>query len=410
MSTNSKYRNKLYIIFFIGILILFSFRLLHLDADIPNWGITHYMPIDEGSYSLMALNKYDYGTVDPSYLFDGSAPYVAPQLRNNLIGNIFTYVSLQVFGDNYYGLRIPSAVYFLIIFCGTVWIFKYIYKKYTVVQDIKANKFNGLILFLLALLMIFDFDLLVSSRVCENSLLRSVFVVLSVIVCCVFDQKSVIKKYFLLTFLATISVFLVYITNAFLGLAVAMTVVIECLVFKKNEFVKAIAGCISGGISALVLSEIYYICVWHTFPIRNMFQTIKAFQDANAYNYYESATTIYSFFDRTIAFVTSDITLYNLPIFFLTAVLGIWIIVRTVRMKEIVLTFVECILMAFYIQTLFAEDVIIKKFLIVYPCVLVLLYFGILSAWDVKKVIKKVDKGKVILIKCFCAIYGMICF
>lgn len=409
MNISNKYKNKIYIIIFIGILVLFSFRLLYLDADVPNWGITHYMPIDEGSYSLMALNKYDFGTVDPSYLFDGNAPYVAPQLRNNLIGNVCTYISLRIFGDNYYGLRLPSVLYALIVFSGTIWILNLIRRKYTGNVTSKENKFYIFILLLLSLLLVCDFDLLVSSRVCENSLLRSSFVVLSIIVCCVFDGKSIFKKYFLLTFLATISVFLVYITNAFLGLAIGLSVLVECFVYKKKSFLKAFGGCITGGITALLLSEIYYFFVWDSFALKNMFQTIKAFQTSNLLNYYETTNTLYSLFNRTVSFISSDIILYNLPICFLVILTGFIIIKKIYTLKNTPLTYNLLILIAFYIQTLFAEDMIIKKFLVVYPCLLILLYFGIISIKDYSKAVDQLTKSKKVIMQGWCLIFGLLC-
>ena len=409
MNTSVKKNNIIYIIVLIGLMILFSFRIMHLDADVPNWGITHYMPIDEGSYSLMALNKYDFGTVDPSYLFDGEAPYVSSQLRNNLIGNVCTYISLRIFGDNYYGLRIPSVLYALIVFSGTIWILNFIRRKYTGDVTSKENKFNIFILLLLSLLLVCDFDLLVSSRVCENSLLRSVFVVLSIIVCCIYDGNSLFKKYFLLTFIATISVFLVYITNAFLGLAIALSVLIECLVYKKGNFFKAFGGCITGGLTALFLSEIYYFFVWDSFSFENMIQTIKAFQKSNAYNYYEAATSIYSLFDRTVSFISSDITLYNLPIYFLFMLTGIIAITKIYMSKNSILTYNIVVLVAFYIQTLCAEDMIIKKFLVVYPCILILLYFGIISIKDYFRAYKQLNKSKRILVQSGYLIYSLLC-
>lgn len=409
MNTSVKKNNIIYIIVLIGLMILFSFRIMHLDADVPNWGITHYMPIDEGSYSLMALNKYDFGTVDPSYLFDGKAPYVAPQLRNNLIGNICEYLSLEIFGDNYYGLRMPSVLYALLVFSGTIWVLNRIRKNNVSECASKDAKFYVLLLISLSLLLICDFDLLASSRVCENSLLRSVFVVASIMIYCIFDEKSIFCKYFWSTFLATLSVFLVYITNTFLGLAIGLSLIIECLVYKKGRFIKALCGCISGGIIGLLLSEVYYFFVWKSFALKNMFSTIKAFQKSNSYNYYEVTSTWDSLFSRTVSFISSDIILYNLPIFFLVILMGGLIIRRIYTLKDSMLTYIVSVLFAFYVQTLFAEDVIIKKFLIVYPCVIILLYFGIISVKEYLQYINTIEKRKKIWLNGLWSIYGFVC-
>lgn len=361
------------LLFAVLFLTIFSFRILNLDADVPNWGMTHYMPIDEGSYSLMALNKIDYGTVDPSDLFDGMAPYVAPQLRNNLIGNVITYISFCIFGDTYYGLRMPSVLYALILFVGIAFLMRATLKKAEV--NTIFSKITG---FLLIFLLLVDFELLVSSRVCENSLLRADFVIFVIILYYILIKKSEFKRYFAVAFTATISIFLVYITNAFLLLAVGITLFFEALLFKKCKLRKGLLGIISGSCLALVISEIYYMCVWETTALANMFSTIQAFTKANAFNSYSSATNISALIDRIVAFISSDIFLYNLPIVFLFLIFLPFTVCQIWKQKDTFATLSFIVVSAFFIQTLVAEDVVIKKFLVIYSCVLLLVYFSII--------------------------------
>lgn len=387
-------------------LVLFFIRVINLDADVPNWGMTHYMPIDEGSYVLMALNKYDYGSIDPSYLFDGIAPYVAPQLRNNLIGNLITYASLRLFGDNYYGLRLPSVLYASILFCCIAFLMYKIFKKSTYQKT--YNKILGIFIFLM---LLFDFDLLVSSRVCENSLLRAVFVI---IVLLLFDllKKYEFKRYFVITFIATISVFLVYITNVFLILAIGITLITETLILRKNDFIKDLFGCLTGGVSGLILSEIYYINVWHTEAFENMFSVMKAFTTANAMNNYAAATSLEALGNRLVSFVSSDIFLYNLPFIFVVMSLAPFILYKVWKSKDIFMISVMLIITSFLVQTLFAEDVIIKKFLIVYSCIILIGYYGLVDIGKIyleivsykKKLLKLLGYG-IYLIICLIIVY-----
>ena len=95
--------------------IFFITRLLFLDSDLPPWGIINYQPVDEGTYSMMALNLYNYGDITPE-IFNGDIEYItSPHIRINVIGNALIYMCLKLFGDNYWGLRVSSVICGLII-------------------------------------------------------------------------------------------------------------------------------------------------------------------------------------------------------------------------------------------------------------------------------------------------------
>lgn len=352
---------------------IFCIRILYLDSDIPPWGVVHYQPIDEGSYSLMALNKIDYNTVNPSNIFDGQAPFVAPQLRNNLIGNTLTYLTLKLFGDNYYGLRMPNIIFCAILIMLTVAIMNKFRMEYG-----KNKKNEKIFLFLLSLSLVFDFYLSVSSRVSENSMLRAVFVVITIYIFNKFDEKKLFWKYFLITLVTTLSVFMVYITNTFLYLAIAMILLYEIVVSGKKEFFKGVGGCVAGGFLGLGLSEIYYMCVWKTGAIKNALATINDFLKGNVLGGYEQVNSSYLLYNRVVNFISSNILLYNLPIIILTLIILPIIIYRLTKFKERKILYLLFIIVALFLQTLFAEDLIMRKFLVIYPVILIVIYVGYL--------------------------------
>ena len=91
-------------------MVLYSLRILNLDADMPNYGIAFYQQIDEGPYSYLALNQLNYGCINPDISVDEVEQYTAPHLRTNLVGNLLTFICLKVFGDTYYGFRLGSII------------------------------------------------------------------------------------------------------------------------------------------------------------------------------------------------------------------------------------------------------------------------------------------------------------
>ena len=89
------------------VISIYFLRILNLDQDLPPWGIGYYQPVDEGSYSLLALNYTHYGYLNPTTIGDISYEVNTPlQTRTNIFGNILSIISLSLFGNNYYGFRL----------------------------------------------------------------------------------------------------------------------------------------------------------------------------------------------------------------------------------------------------------------------------------------------------------------
>lgn len=105
--------NKIYIISILFIFTLFFLRVIGLDKDLPNFGLTFYQAKDEGSYSAMSVLLYEYGSVDAAGNMD---IVVAHTFRANIIGNLLQFAAMKILGDNYYGFRIP----YVLITLGTV--------------------------------------------------------------------------------------------------------------------------------------------------------------------------------------------------------------------------------------------------------------------------------------------------
>ena len=86
--------------FILAWLAIFSIRIIHLDSDMPNYGIAYYQQVDEGPYAYLALNKINYGYINPDLMVDEVDQYTAPHLRTNLVGNLLSYITIKIFGKN----------------------------------------------------------------------------------------------------------------------------------------------------------------------------------------------------------------------------------------------------------------------------------------------------------------------
>lgn len=376
----SKYLMIMFICLIIGI---FSLRVIHLDRDLPAWGIGYYQPIDEGSYSILSLNLLNHNTINPSNLGEGLSYYTPSHVRTNVIGNVATYIGLNTLGDNYYGLRLPYVIICLINFILITLILFQLRKKYG-----EKNNSEIWIILLVLLYLAIDFPFTLASRVVEPSTVRLLFVLLTISVYLGFEGKNKIK-YFTIGFIITTSVFAVYITNVFLVLAVGIVLL---YLWKQEGFKKFFVytcyfalGCFI----ALGICEIYYFIFWKTEAIMNMFGALFDFSSVSAYS---GASGLRTFIRTLIRFFSSNELLYNIPVLF-CVIFSLPLIVRRLAIKrDTNLLFLTSIVISFLLQTLASEDYIIRKFIVIYPIFIFLLYLGYLfkNDWNNIDIIIKV--------------------
>lgn len=78
----------------------------YLDFDLPPWQVTFYQPIDELFYTIPAFNIFHFSQFAYSPL-PGEVPEGSPA---NLLQNLLTLLTLCLFGNNYFGLRMASVL------------------------------------------------------------------------------------------------------------------------------------------------------------------------------------------------------------------------------------------------------------------------------------------------------------
>ena len=169
---------KRHIFIIVTVFIIFSLRLLFIDSDISTpWGMLNYQPIDEGIYANLALNKINFGSINPNTTLNGKYEYLMqPHVIVNIFGNTIVYIGLKLFGDNFLGFRVGSI---FISFITTIIIY------FTLNNIIKENCFNkrntgffSLILPVLTLYFSLNFVYYNASRLVEPTIYRMFFLTL----------------------------------------------------------------------------------------------------------------------------------------------------------------------------------------------------------------------------------------
>jgi hypothetical protein len=142
-------------------------RLPFLDADIPQWELTTYSPLDEFGYTVPAFNLLHYGT----WVHQAApwAPLEGPPI--NAVQNLVAAATMVVFGNSYWGLRASSVLFGLVTFLALIAIIRR--------QTADARRFDavparlaGLVVAAACVLLLVDFSFLLSARIVEPTVTR----------------------------------------------------------------------------------------------------------------------------------------------------------------------------------------------------------------------------------------------
>lgn len=344
--------------------LLFFLRLYALDADLTSWGKTLYQPVDEGAYGILAIQNYKFGDLNP--IIPEMNSFVAPHVRTNLIGNLITYIGLNLLGNNYYGFRIGSFVCMMINMVLNFLIFTSIQKKYGITSEI-SNRFKSIRLCFI-FYFVLEFNYLLASRVVETSVYR--LLILNLIMYTYIKFKSN-KSFFFLGFFSMFSVTGVYITNIFIFVAVSIVVFLDILFEKRDIAIKRILCYLLGCLSAYIICDLYLLYFWDTTFIENTLSSITSF---SAYSEYATTNSLYLLFQKAFHFFSSNFNLYNLSILFLFLISFPFTLKNALREKDRFTILMFLIYILFFLQTLISEDFILRKYIIVALIPIFILY------------------------------------
>lgn len=363
-------RKLMYTVFIFGLIALYFFRVYNLEQDLPPWGIGYYQPVDEGAYSLMALNYMHYGSINPLYDAAGHSMCTPLQCRTNIFGNVISILSLSIFGNNYYGFRIGY------VFLGFAILLIYILCVRFQFQNL-GNTYNEntKIMILAIAWLLFDFMFYMGSRTVENSIVRLFFNLLIVYIC-IRLKESYRLRFFCISLLSVMSVFLVYVTNIFILLSLFLFV-LSILLLQKNKKngMRAVMYTFLGALCAFIISEMYYRIAWNSNVVASTIDIVKSFSDSNGYKItgLTNSGILKSLLYNFLSFWGSNSLLYNLPVVFLFIALLPFMAKKYILQSEEGITYMLLCIVAFMMQTLFVEDCIGRKIIVVYPMFLIII-------------------------------------
>ncbi len=352
---------KFFAAVFVILLCLFCLRVTGLDKDLPPYGLGAYNPTDEGVYTSMGLNLYNYGSAEPEVQVSGGhvvTPYTAYHIRNNVIENMLVYAGLSVFGDNYFGFRFPMVLISLVNLILILQITWSIVSKY---GDINKQKW---IVLLAEALYTFSFPYLVSSRVVEPTLLRMTFGLLAFLLFIRIKNRT--WRYFSSGLVITLSLQLVYITNVFFYIAILAAGCVEAIREKGKVFFRCAFSCIAGCITAVLLAAGYYAIVWKTNFISNALSIFGDFSGVAGYTSVggDGIKSVVGYF---LDFFGSNTFIFHLPLLFVFLMLLPAVIQVVIRKKDEILTFSLFSVFGLLLQTLYTNDYIFRKAFIILP-------------------------------------------
>ena len=199
---------KLIILF--GVIFIVS-RILFLDRDVPPWDVSFYSAFDEFYYTIAGFNMYRFG--DPN--FDLTCYLQTENLYgHNLIQNLFTWISYEIFGNNYYGLRMASVLASLLSLIFFIIILKQIFHL-----NGNRNSSYKLMYWFVLFYFLIDYNFTIAGRIAEPTIFR-IASVLFLMWVFLKTKKHNLFNILTLGFISGCMVLMIYLNNFFVILFV----------------------------------------------------------------------------------------------------------------------------------------------------------------------------------------------
>ena len=323
---DNKFRKPTFIIFLLLIALFILSRSVYLERDLPSTVISSYVAIDELYYTIPAFNLYHYGET-----IHNIVPFLSEDLQPiNIMENTFTFFTLSLFGNNYYGLRMASVLAALIIFVLLYLILKKIVNGNMQEEGFyevnNLEKRNYVLYFVMAYLLC-DFSFLMAGRVAEPTIFRILALVVVIYIGTLpsLFTKLESKGYsMLLGFLALAAVVFVYVYNAFIFCALAVSVFLWAYKSGLKNAVKQSTFFLLGTILCLLTYQLF-IDVTYNSSLAEVIQHLIPYQNRMGVGVSHTAriesyllNTIFLFLTNVFRFniILLLIFLVSLPVFF----------------------------------------------------------------------------------------------
>lgn len=373
---------------------LFS-RIIYLDADVPMFRLLFISGPDELYWNISGFNLYHHGTWVHK-VFDFLPP---DELPFTTMQNFMTFLGLELFGNNYFGLRISSVV------CGLIVAVCVIYALNK--QIIEGAPLKLLSICITSCYMLFDFFFLESNRFNEPTIYSMAMIALAMVLLSLIGKTSGKLAYYVTLacgVLAGFSFTFVYIYNIYWTFALVIAVIASRYKEDRRKFLPhllifTLGALISIGAFLVFLDKAfgmsldYYVALMKGIggkgtnrvpELLNIGQLISLFL-----NNYKVA------FEQ---FLTSNLFRYNPALLFLFLAATPIFIVKAVREKKPI----DIFIILFFIfrlglSILIPYDWYEKKLVQTFPCVVYTIGAAIIYAPSIRDNLPKRDNKLIIL-------------
>lgn len=346
-----KILNQPYVVLAVCLILVLS-KVFLIEFDPPKWDIAYLQPADELYYVFVGYNYYETGS-----LWGADNPAV---FGNPWLSNFVTYLTLNIFGDNFYGLRL-SSVFFSLVSVFFFW---------KIVRTITENKYAIL---LSSVFLSINYAFTLSTIFVEPTIARIAAMLVSLYLIQRFWMSNTVSNRNLV--LLAVSIFLLWIftypTNVFIILAFCCIVVYKVLLstnfsLKKSLtklmphlvmlFIGFFIGTIVWALFSFALGENplhFFDRGQHysgrvAFGVKKIILNVLSVSNANIFlfNHFLLLVSIFSLIFSAFLFVKKSIDVKIIPVFFFVV--------------------------AFLIQTIFINDFPQRKLIILLPLLLFL--------------------------------------
>lgn len=363
------------------VLVLCVMRFVFLDQDAPSYMVGGICQEDEAYYVTGAIERYN---IDQNLFIEGTSQTDGEVLMLATVP--LTYLSFKIFGDTYYGLRIPAVMLSLL----SLLLLLLVYRK-------NKGALAPIALFGFTLLLFFDFYFALFSRF-QTPQIYSIFGI-SLLLWVLYRPDFEKPKYALLAgIISVLIVLLIYPYNAFASIAVGL---MYCW---KSFQIKSFRPIIYLGIGitvGVILFQFFAMLVGSS--LGNYIDLLTQIRGARN----ETDLGIHSIKNSLFGITNTNFLRFNLS-YFLFMAMGLTLMISEIKKdkKNTYLIFpLLCFAMA-YFQGIFISSYPFKKWIVLFPLVITIVGYAIANLDKVMPLLKKRGSLLILLFFVFFAAYS----
>lgn len=368
------------ILFFCFLGALLCLRVIKLDVDVPNWNIAMYTPLDEGPYAMQAIRL---ARPNLSHMVEllGTKGHEWNSSVSFLL-TLFTTVTMKVFGNNYYGLRMGSVIASIFI---AVIVLKIIYTY--------AKEEKGIVLWT-GLVLTCNFSFLLSARIVEPSIFRSLLIMLPGAY--IFKKEKKDINWWILGILSTICITWGYVTNVFIFVPAVVLLIVE-VASKKAVWWKSGLRFFGGCVMAFLGGE----CCMYLVQQRTFLQdTIRVFGHETK----RIALNFNMIAENAKQILASNLFTYNVPLFVLSVLAVTYCLYTGVKERNRAKVWMSMAAFGFFLQGMFTTDFLYRKCVVIFPILIICIAIMIIEMKFFKE-----HRMKILMLTGLFSLLGMSC-